>query len=96
HSENYGDPCVTDPCRHGGTCIWRKNRVPSYTCTCRLGYTGRRCQKALPECDKGPCRQHGDCIATEKGFVCRCTDGYEGRTCEIRKTNNAHGRKTGG
>lgn len=34
--------CAKFPCKNGGTC---KNTPWSYQCTCKLGYTGKNCEK---------------------------------------------------
>ena len=33
--------CNSNPCINGGTCM---NGVNSYTCNCRPGYSGTRCE----------------------------------------------------
>lgn len=33
--------CSSNPCRNGANCV---DRVNSYACICRAGYTGERCQ----------------------------------------------------
>ena len=35
------DPCLVNPCRNNGTCIYVAN---SYECQCPEGYEGRYCQ----------------------------------------------------
>ena len=36
-----GDECLSRPCLNGGVCT---DHTDSYSCTCRLGYYGSRCQ----------------------------------------------------
>ena len=35
------DECITRPCFNGGTC---QNLFGSYSCTCKPGFTGKRCE----------------------------------------------------
>ncbi|KAH3696364.1 hypothetical protein DPMN_083828, partial [Dreissena polymorpha] len=42
--ENYGHPCVGDPCLHGGLCTPHGD---VFTCHCSLGYMGNTCNKKL-------------------------------------------------
>ncbi|XP_078660839.1 uncharacterized protein LOC144905190 isoform X3 [Branchiostoma floridae x Branchiostoma belcheri] len=37
------DPCLTDPCYNGGTCV-RTGLTTDFTCTCPSDYTGSTCQ----------------------------------------------------
>ncbi|XP_062853195.1 sushi, nidogen and EGF-like domain-containing protein 1 [Trichomycterus rosablanca] len=39
------NPCVLQPCGNRGVC--RSDRRGNYTCTCRVGHTGRDCEKGL-------------------------------------------------
>ncbi|XP_033104226.1 low-density lipoprotein receptor-related protein 4-like isoform X2 [Anneissia japonica] len=34
--------CISDPCQNGATCV---NEVAGYECVCKLGYTGKYCER---------------------------------------------------
>uniref|UniRef100_A0A4W3IUJ9 Sushi, nidogen and EGF like domains 1 n=1 Tax=Callorhinchus milii TaxID=7868 RepID=A0A4W3IUJ9_CALMI len=72
------------PCLNGGRCIDDcVTGNPSYTCSCRAGFTGRRCHIDVDECSSYPCQNGGTCANEENGFICLCTAGFNGTVCEI-------------
>lgn len=70
------NPCQSNPCGVGATCVANGN---SYTCTCQTGYFGNPCQPN--PCNSNPCRQPGSkCVPIEGGTSalipgCTCTTG---------------------
>ena len=38
------DECESTPCTNGGTCV---NEQPGYSCQCKDGYKGQRCQEGI-------------------------------------------------
>ena len=38
------DPCISNPCQHGGTCSRKPQQPSSYICTCLPGMSGDHCQ----------------------------------------------------
>ncbi|KAG8177547.1 hypothetical protein JTE90_015951 [Oedothorax gibbosus] len=60
--------CLDEPCLHFADCIDKEDgRV---LCVCRLGYSGVRCEKRIPECDDSSCSDGEVCVATVEGFQC--------------------------
>ena len=39
------NPCETNPCEHGGTCVFDHEHPPNYTCICMPRYEGIHCEK---------------------------------------------------
>ncbi|XP_062902207.1 sushi, nidogen and EGF-like domain-containing protein 1 isoform X1 [Mobula hypostoma] len=71
------------PCLNDGKCIDDCiTGNPSYTCSCRAGFTGRRCQIDIDECASYPCRNGGTCLDGQNAFACQCSAGYTGVLCE--------------
>ncbi|XP_059806237.1 sushi, nidogen and EGF-like domain-containing protein 1 [Hypanus sabinus] len=71
------------PCLNDGKCIDDCiTGNPSYTCSCRAGFTGRRCQIDVDECASYPCRNGGTCLDGQNAFACQCSAGYTGVLCE--------------
>ncbi|KAM4601682.1 uncharacterized protein ACJ7VT_019731 [Polymixia lowei] len=82
---NRRDPCLVNPCRNNGTCIYMES---SYICQCPEGYEGRYCQTVFEDSLKclyqnGGCQHF--CDGSGPRRTCTCTEGYElgedGRQC---------------
>ena len=52
------------PCLNGATCM--NTGQGSFTCTCRPGFTGVKCELEMQECDSNPCRNGGICTVSPK------------------------------
>ncbi|XP_072331027.1 sushi, nidogen and EGF-like domain-containing protein 1 isoform X3 [Scyliorhinus torazame] len=71
------------PCLNDGRCIDDCiTGNPSYTCSCRAGFTGRRCQIDVDECSSYPCRNGGTCRDGQNAFTCQCPAGFTEMLCE--------------
>ena len=66
---------TTVVCEHGGTC---QNLNGTYRCNCPIGFTGRRCERNINECDSDPCQNDGTCLDERGGYRCICMPGREG------------------
>ncbi|XP_072352995.1 protocadherin Fat 1a isoform X3 [Scyliorhinus torazame] len=77
HCDVAVNPCASNPCLYGGTCIPVND---DYICQCRGQYTGQRCQMG-PYCKDNPCKNNGRCIDSLDGPVCECEQGYRGERC---------------
>ncbi|XP_075954554.1 neurocan core protein-like [Anarhichas minor] len=73
------DPCVTNPCLHGGKCL---PQGTGYSCYCPQGYTGENCEIDVDDCQSEPCENGGTCIDKIDSFLCLCLPSYGGDTCE--------------
>lgn len=51
-------------------------------CSCRVGFTGQRCEININDCASNPCANGGTCYDRINDFVCSCAPGYEGRNCD--------------
>ena len=36
----------------------------------------------VTQCSSDPCKNQGNCLTTESGFVCQCPRGWEGKLCD--------------
>lgn len=52
------------PCQNGASCT--NTGQGSYTCTCRPGFTGKKCEIEINECDSNPCKSGGSCKVSER------------------------------
>ncbi|XP_035272037.1 neurocan core protein [Anguilla anguilla] len=73
------NPCHTNPCLHGGSCL-QEGR--GYSCYCPPGYSGESCEIDIDDCQSNPCQNGGTCIDEIDSFVCLCLPSYGGATCE--------------
>ena len=60
------------------------NAVPSFSCTCPLGFSASLCEIPVPNvCDSAPCQHGGMCILrTLDNYTCSCQNGFRGSRCE--------------
>ncbi|XP_041746167.1 brevican core protein-like [Coregonus clupeaformis] len=73
------NPCQTNPCLHGGSCLQEGD---GYSCYCPQGYSGESCEIDINDCQSNPCQNGGTCIDEINSFVCLCLPSYGGATCE--------------
>lgn len=77
----FRDPCTTSPCMNGGTCrAVTKGNTVDFSCTCKLGFTDRRClTPIINACSSSPCLNGGTCEwESLQTYRCRCTPGWSG------------------
>lgn len=72
--------CMSSPCLNGATCI---NNGDLYSCVCREGFEGPRCQRDINECSSQPCYNGGRCVDDVNWFRCECAPGFAGPDCSI-------------
>ena len=73
------DDCASQPCKNGATC---NDGINSFTCTCRPGFTGGKCEIEMNECASTPCQNGGYCYDFVNHYICVCAAGYNGTHCE--------------
>ncbi|XP_041847825.1 neurocan core protein-like [Melanotaenia boesemani] len=82
------EPCVTNPCLHGGKCL---PQGTGYSCYCPQGYAGENCEIDIDDCQSEPCENGGTCIDKIDSFLCLCLPSYGGDTCEKDIEGCEHG-----
>jgi len=75
------DPCISQPCMNGGTCV--NDRTERFTCLCSDQYSGAQCEDLL--CPENLCQNGGRCIvgtiSDTQVQSCLCTLPFAGETC---------------
>lgn len=56
--------------------------VGGFSCNCRLGFEGERCETDVDECASQPCKNGAFCKDYVNSFVCECPPGFNGILCE--------------
>ncbi|KAH9098952.1 hypothetical protein LEN26_016446 [Aphanomyces euteiches] len=72
-------------CNGRGIC--QSSGPDTFTCACRRGWNGTRCDNVVDgrcEAGLGHCGLHGEC----NNGTCSCLDGYTGLQCEIPTSKN--------
>ncbi|RWS13848.1 fat-like protein cadherin-related tumor suppressor-like protein [Dinothrombium tinctorium] len=86
HCEIDLNPCASNPCTNGATCINDLENCPDkvncYKCNCRAENTGTNCEKLRYCSPNNPCANEGICEETMHGVICRCQRGFHGYYCE--------------
>ncbi|KAM4727675.1 neurocan core protein-like [Anableps anableps] len=82
------EPCVTNPCLHGGKCL---PQGTGYSCYCPQGYAGENCEIDVDDCQSEPCENGGTCVDKIDSFLCLCLPSYGGDTCEKDVEGCEHG-----
>ncbi|KAL0966447.1 hypothetical protein UPYG_G00295410 [Umbra pygmaea] len=84
------EPCLTNPCLHGGKCL---PQGQGYSCYCPQGFTGENCEIDVDDCQSNPCLNGGTCIDKIDSFICLCLPSYSGDSCEKDVEGCEHGWK---
>ena len=75
------DPCISQPCMNGGTCVYDRNERLS--CLCTDQYTGAQCEELL--CSENLCQNGGRCtVETIDDTLiqsCQCILPFAGEIC---------------
>ncbi|XP_013884547.1 sushi, nidogen and EGF-like domain-containing protein 1 isoform X2 [Austrofundulus limnaeus] len=74
--------CLSQPCLNDGSC---QNKIGSFQCVCKEGFSGNRCQIDSNECLSEPCMNEGTCEDQPGSYLCHCPQGFKGQNCEIEQ-----------
>ncbi|OXA47104.1 Cubilin [Folsomia candida] len=87
------NPCSSNPCSHGGSCI---PTAFGPFCWCRDGWEGPTCEQDTNECanfagtDLG-CQNQATCLNKPGGYDCQCRPGWMGIHCTKRQGDCSSG-----
>ncbi|KAI8520909.1 Oncoprotein-induced transcript 3 protein [Branchiostoma belcheri] len=74
---DFQDVCFPSPCENGDCVVAANN----YTCNCRSGFEGGRCERDIDGCSPNPCDAEATCAdipAPGIGANCTCRSGFVG------------------
>ncbi|CAD5112150.1 DgyrCDS1389 [Dimorphilus gyrociliatus] len=82
HCYSAYNECLSNPCQNGAHC---ENKLTSYKCNCKPGYTGSNCEIAINYCASSPCFNDGTCQNdyTIPGWNCTCKPAFGGTNCSL-------------
>ncbi|RDD36195.1 Neurogenic locus Notch protein, partial [Trichoplax sp. H2] len=72
--------CNRHSCGNKGVCIGINETY--FYCQCQSGYTGKKCEKEINECQSNLCSE-GTCIDLVNEYVCICPKGMTGVNCHL-------------
>lgn len=75
--------CPLNYCKNDAECTVEGN--DQFTCTCKLGFTGERCEENINECLSAGGNEAcagGLCVDQLDGFYCKCPGGRVGLNCQ--------------
>ncbi|XP_046377612.2 uncharacterized protein LOC124149848 isoform X2 [Haliotis rufescens] len=72
------DVCLNQPCGDN-VCIPTGS---NFTCVCRGGYSGDKCDVPPDLCKDNICSNNATCLVTSYGYRCECQPGYRGDLCK--------------
>ncbi|CAF4167986.1 unnamed protein product, partial [Adineta steineri] len=84
------NPCNSNPCNANAFCNPVLNKMRTYICSCKSGYSGLNCEKYHTECSiycssDSICRpNYRRVIANTQHPLCICPFGYFGPRCHLR------------
>ncbi|XP_037093746.1 uncharacterized protein LOC119113554 [Pollicipes pollicipes] len=89
-----GDPCATNPCKNGGTCLPAPDDPAAYLCRCRFDSVSLNCME-VRECKPPPTVANGHLLFTSdlsphgKAFY-RCDVGYFIKNADTKADKKAN------
>ncbi|KAK3589908.1 hypothetical protein CHS0354_034921 [Potamilus streckersoni] len=67
--------CDESPCENGGSCV-SKSKYDISICLCAPGYTGKKCETDINECENAPCNGDAACVDLINAYNCTCPSGF--------------------
>uniref|UniRef100_A0A158Q5I4 EGF-like domain-containing protein n=1 Tax=Dracunculus medinensis TaxID=318479 RepID=A0A158Q5I4_DRAME len=74
-------------CENGGVCSSDHKDPEKFSCTCKKGWTGRKCESKIifieiDECSFKRCMNSEKCIDKWNDYKCICLPGWMGKNCD--------------
>ena len=70
------DPCRSNPCENNATCTILPDLLhPPYSCDCKPGFSGDRCEVDVDDCVSVTCPYNELCLDLVNAYECLCNPG---------------------
>uniref|UniRef100_A0ABI7X4T3 Eyes shut homolog n=1 Tax=Felis catus TaxID=9685 RepID=A0ABI7X4T3_FELCA len=77
-----GITCIDQPGNYFGQCVAPFKVVNGFSCLCKPGFAGLRCEQYTDDCILNACEHNSTCKDLHLSYQCVCLAGWEASFCE--------------
>ncbi|KAH0629680.1 hypothetical protein JD844_011936, partial [Phrynosoma platyrhinos] len=68
--------CILNPCQNGGTCHLTDTNQDGFSCSCPIGFEGKKCEVNPDDCEDNDCENNSTCMDGINNYACLCLPNY--------------------